>query len=263
MSDQQEIKNRRKARIFTVVFHVILFALFAFVGLTYQDPPPEEGIAINFGYDEQGSGDTESSPREEDPTPVQTPVETSNTVDETATQEMVDAPVVKADPKKKDPEKVVEEPKKVEEPKPTASQALQDRLKAAREAQGSGQGVTQGGGDQGDPNGDKNVNNYTGSGGTGTSGNYRLGNRAALSRPKPVYDCSDEGRVVVKVYVDRNGKVLRAEPGAAIKDGPSTNTTSSCLLDKAKDAALRTTWQGDQTAQEQQVGYIIYNFSKT
>ncbi len=41
----------------TIVFHVLLILLFLLTGLTYMDPPPEEeGILINFGVDNQGSG---------------------------------------------------------------------------------------------------------------------------------------------------------------------------------------------------------------
>ena len=50
--------NRNKARIGTIVFHALLLLWFAFYGLTYQDPPPEEGIAINFGYQDDGLGNT-------------------------------------------------------------------------------------------------------------------------------------------------------------------------------------------------------------
>jgi hypothetical protein len=35
---------------------VILFILFFYLGLTSLDPPPENGIAINFGTTEFGSG---------------------------------------------------------------------------------------------------------------------------------------------------------------------------------------------------------------
>ena len=45
-----ENTNRNKARTWTIVIHVLLLLWFAFTGLKYQDPPPEEGIAINFGY---------------------------------------------------------------------------------------------------------------------------------------------------------------------------------------------------------------------
>ena len=46
-----EQRNKNKAKVWTVVVHILLMLWFAFYGLTYQDPPPEEGIAINFVYD--------------------------------------------------------------------------------------------------------------------------------------------------------------------------------------------------------------------
>jgi hypothetical protein len=36
---------------------VIMFILFFYLGLTLFDPPPENGIAINFGTTEFGSGE--------------------------------------------------------------------------------------------------------------------------------------------------------------------------------------------------------------
>ena len=47
-----EQRNKNKAKVWTVIVHLLLMLWFAFYGLTYQDPPPEEGIAINFGYEE-------------------------------------------------------------------------------------------------------------------------------------------------------------------------------------------------------------------
>ncbi len=250
--------DKRNGRIGTIVFHAGLLILFLFVGLGYQDPPPEDGIEINFGYDDVGGGNTESAQMTQPQTqPQQTNESTPTEVDEVATQESVDAPAVTTEE-----ESNPEPPKEEVEPDPTPSDRLNSALQSTRNGEGAGEGETEGGGDQGDPNGDPNSDSRVGTGGSGGSGNYRLGGRNALERPMPNYDCSDEGRVVVKVYVDRRGNVTRAEPGDAITNGPATNTFSSCLFDRAKQAALRTKWQGDVNAPEEQVGYIIYNFQK-
>ena len=253
-----EEKNKRRGLFATILYHVLLVILFVFVGLTYQDPPPEDGIAINFGYEDDGSGNTTQS------APQQSQPQTTEAVEEeVATQEVEEAPSVNTEkPKEKPVEKPKEEPK--EEPKPQPDPRLQGALDKTKnqEGQGQGEGETNGGGDQGDPNGDRNSPNRNGNGGTGNSGDYRLGNRKALERPKPIYDCPDEGRVVVKVYVNRNGQVISAVPGEKIPSGPASTTSSSCLYDRAKSAALKTTWQGDPSAPDRQVGYIIYNFTK-
>ena len=111
-------------------------------------------------------------------------------------------------------------------------------------------------GDKGKETGDPNASGYYGIGGDGSGGNYRLGNRRALTRPIPEYDCNEEGKVVVTISVDQSGKVISAQPGAK-----GTTNSASCLLSRAKEAALRTKFNADSNAPSKQVGLIIYNFS--
>ena len=111
-------------------------------------------------------------------------------------------------------------------------------------------------GDRGKETGDPNASGYYGIGGDGSGGNYRLGNRRALTRPIPEYDCNEEGKVVVTISVDQSGKVISAQPNAK-----GTTNSASCLLSRAKEAALRTKFNADSNAPSKQVGLIIYNFS--
>ena len=253
--ERDQKRSQRAGWIVTGLFHVAVLVLFAFYGLTYQDPPPEEGISLDFGYEEQGFGQTEQTATEPiPPTP-------SDPTDASAVTQDVEATDVSVDDKPKT--KPVEKPKPTEtkplEPtKPQPSNRLTSSLnKLKTTGTGSGSGTTAGGGDQGDPNGTPNGGAGGSGQGTQGTGDYRLGNRSPTSRPRPVYDCEDEGRVVVKVYVDRNGNVVSAEPGA----GGST-TGSTCLFDRARQAALRTKWAADPNALETQVGTIIYRFEK-
>ncbi|KAF2513410.1 energy transducer TonB [Flavobacterium foetidum] len=93
-------------------------------------------------------------------------------------------------------------------------------------------------------------------GGSGGGSGYSLGNRKALSKPAPKYTCNEEGRVVVEVTVDQNGKTISVTPG--IK---GTTNTAKCLLDQARIAAMNTKWESDSDAPAKQIGKIIYNFS--
>jgi len=111
-------------------------------------------------------------------------------------------------------------------------------------------------GDKGKVTGDPNASGYYGVGGDGSGGNYRLGNRNALNRPKPDYPCNEEGKVVVTIYVDQSGKVVSAVPGAK-----GTTNSANCLLTEAKAAALKTKFNQDSKAPPKQKGAIIYNFS--
>lgn len=113
-------------------------------------------------------------------------------------------------------------------------------------------------GDKGKEEGDPNSKGYYGNSGTGSGGNYQLGDRAPLSKPKPDYLCNEEGKVVVSIAVDRSGKVISAQPGVR-----GTTNNAQCLLDQAKIAAMKTRWEGDSNAPEKQLGKIIYNFKLT
>jgi outer membrane biosynthesis protein TonB len=124
---------------------------------------------------------------------------------------------------------------------------------------GSGGGT---GGGNGTGNGIGTGSGYgSGSGGGSGSGSgggtgYSLGNRKAVSKPAPKYTCNEQGKVVVEVSVDRNGRTINAVAG--IK---GTTNTASCLLEQAKIAAMNTRWDASNDAPEKQVGKIVYNFN--
>ena len=89
-----------------------------------------------------------------------------------------------------------------------------------------------------------------------TGKNYNLIGRLPLSRPLPAYICQKQGKVIVSIKVNRDGKVIDATAGIN-----GSTTKAKCLLKQAKKAALKTTWQPSQDAPEVQDGEIIYNFS--
>ena len=116
------------------------------------------------------------------------------------------------------------------------------------------------GGSGGGTGGGHGTGNGTGIGagsgsGTGGGNGYSLAGRKATSRPAPNNNCNEDGTIVVRVTVDRNGNVISATPG--IKG--STNS-SSCLKNIAKDAAMRTKWEPKASAAAEQIGQIVYNF---
>ena len=119
-----------------------------------------------------------------------------------------------------------------------------------------GEGDDNQAGDKGKSTGDPNASGYYGNSGTGSGGNYRLGNRKAVIMPKPDYDCNEEGRVFVEISVDNSGSVVKATPGVK-----GTTNSAACLLQRAKEAALKTKFNADTKAPTKQVGTIIYNFT--
>jgi len=268
--------KKKSAVLTSLILALFLLSLFIF-GLSYFDPPKEYGMAVNFGTSNVGRGKTPTKdvPKTlpNKPKPVKkalkTKVKTAKTPvkEKVLTQDKIDAPVIakktvkkpkKATPKKK---KIV---KKKTPPQPKPDKTTTDILSKlingpknkAKAKKGEGTDVKPG--NKGQKEGDLNTKSYYGKGGKGGGGSYNLGNRRPLDTPKPLYECDEEGRVVVSIEVNPNGRVISAKAGVK-----GSTTSAPCLLLRAKEAALKTTWQADASAPSKQIGSIIYNFSLT
>lgn len=270
-----DTEHKKKSMKITVILYSLLILLLFFVGMEYLDPPPENGIAVNFGTTETGRGNIQpteaikSAPKVTTPPPVSEPE--SDVKEDVVTQNSEDAPVIKKEEKKeiKKETPVKEEPKKetpkepVPDPEPTPDKSTTDALSNLINGPKS-DGTSKGGegddgtpGDKGDPNGDPNAQSYYGTGkGLDGDGNYQLGGRKALNKEKFVQDCNESGTVVVSIEVDRNGRVISATPGVR-----GTTNNSRCLLEPAKRAALATRFNADDKAPSKQIGKIVYRFS--
>lgn len=292
-------KSEKKSLFLTSIISVVLIFVLFFFGLTYMDPPEENGIAVNFGTSAVGSGttqpkepvktaptkettpkqdetadqqeetaeETQSSTEEQDQKAItqeeESPV-TSEEKEETKTKESPteeqEAEEAEKKQESKAEEKTEEEEEEETEPQPekSTSDALNNVLNGEQQEgkEQKGEGNDQQGGDKGDPSGNRKASSYYGQGkGLDGDGNYRLGGRKALNKKKYVQDCNESGTVVVKIRVNRQGEVVRAEAGVK-----GTTNTSNCLLEPAKRAALDTQFNGDSQAPSIQTGYIIYEF---
>ncbi|KAF2516920.1 energy transducer TonB [Flavobacterium salilacus subsp. salilacus] len=258
-------EKRRKAFAITAgIFAILLFLCFI-LGLTYMDPPPENGIAINFGTTDMGMGDIQpTEPIQSAPQPAEsTPSDPTPAVDDVLTQDIDDTPVITKE-KPKEQKKPKEEPVKPKpEPAPTPSKTTTDALssilngpKSDGKATG-GQGNSNQAGDEGRVDGTLGGSYGNGSGSKGTgNGKYNLAGRKALALPNPKYTCNEQGVVVVQIAVDKSGKVISATPGAR-----GTTNTAKCLQDQAKAAAMNAKFDEGDT--DKQVGTIVYNFKLT
>lgn len=283
--------KRKSAALTSVIMSILLVALF-FIGLTYLDPPEEYGIAVNFGTSDVGMGNVqpkepvrsapvaetvEQSVPEEVVSPSEPDVqeEVTDKAEEVLTQESEEAIAIQKqlEAKKKADEAARKERERLERIERERQEEIA-RQKAEEDAKrkkldaliggvSNSDGTATGGegndnvaGDKGKVTGDPNASGYYGNGGGGSGGDYNLGNRKPLTRPKPDYICNEEGLVVVSIEVDVNGRVIKATPGVK----GSTNT-AACLLSQAKEAALKTKWQADPNAPSKQFGTIKYRFS--
>lgn len=260
-----ETPEEKKSFTITSVIFVILFLLFAIFGLTYMDPPPENGIAVNFGTSETGSGEiqptepVQMSPDQAQSEPVPAEEDDVLTQDEeapvTLPKKEVKKPVVK--PAETKP---VVKPTETKPTKPNNS-ALNSIIKGPKQdgTSQSGHGDDAEGGDKGNPNGSLYANSFYGSGsgdgiGTGKGTGWGLAGRKLAGNSKKVQDCNESGKVVVKIWVNRQGNVIKAERSQG------TTNTNPCLVNPALETAKTFKWQPDANAPETQIGFVVVNF---
>jgi periplasmic protein TonB len=259
-----ETEHEKKSFAITSVIMALILLLCLYWGLTYLDPPPENGIAVNFGTTDFGSGNVNTTETVQTaPQQTQASSDPTPTKEEVLTQEDVDAAVINQT-KKPTPVKEVKEttkPKPVEAPKP--SQQTTDALSSILSGPKTdgkatdGDGNTNQAGNQGKPDGSIYAPSYYGSGaGTGSgSGRWGLGGRTLSNSGKVVPNCNDEGTIVVQINVNRSGVVTNASFSAR-----GSNTSSKCLQEAAIATAYKYRWQPDSNAPDNQVGFIVINF---
>lgn len=253
--NNNENNIRTRAIIATIVFHVLVVVALLFLALRTPLPlPGEEGVEVSLGNSETGSGLVQ--PEELTPVQKSEPEMSEPEPREIITQELEETPAIEEKKPDKKPEKeaVKEEPKVVkEEPKvnPRALYSPDSKAKADAGTQGSGTDQA----DQGKETGSNTSTNPTGNSPSGNGISYNLSGRGSVSLPKPAYESMEQGKVVVKIWVDQQGMVTRAQAGVK-----GTTITDQNLQNVARDAALKAVFTPDPKAAEVQTGTITYNF---
>jgi len=281
---------KRKGIFWSAIAHVVFFLLLFIITFTVNKPMPvqaEEGLLVNFGFDETGDGLFEPVPSQVPPPPQpKSAAEKAPADDNIATQDFEEAPEAKkseptAEEKKRREDAIATEKKRRDdaeterirvekenaerirkEEEQKKLNAISNRTKNAfgnpgnTGTSGTSEGIAGGKGNQGVPEGTPGVRNYGPGGGNGnTVASATLANRVAQSLPLPVYDYQGEGTVVVDVTVDKSGTVTKAVPGVK-----GSTTLDQYLLKVAKEAALKAKFDNNPNAPEIQMGQITYIF---
>lgn len=234
----RENQNKAIAIAITVAVHAVVVVLLLYLALTTPLPlPGEAGVEVNLGMYNQGMG-VQQQPKPKPTVNIPKP-QPQQPKEETVTQDTEEAPALE-EPK----------PKKKEEPK-VNERALYKPSKTTEQA--TSQGITHTPGDQGIPNGTHDVDNYEGQGGTGGGTSYSLGGRGAkqISSPKEE-DIIEEGVIVVDIWVDRDGRVQRAQVGKG------TTISNASMRSLTLNAAKNSVFEPDKNAAELQKGTITY-----
>lgn len=84
---------------------------------------------------------------------------------------------------------------------------------------------------------------------------FGLNGRTLESNGSVKPECDEQGKVVVRISVNKFGNVIKAEAGVK----GSTNV-HPCLLEPAEKTALLHKWFPDDNAPEFQIGFVVVNF---
>ena len=253
-------EDEKKAAIGTVVFHLLLLLCFIFLGMSIPMPlPEEEGMTINFGTSESGSGNVQPQDVSEQitkPNPVQN--QPSKAAAETTKGDVEEnlksqdfQETANVDSKSVKSESTSTEEAKEETRKPDLSKLYPGKKKTNATSDGN----TGGTGDQGKKEGSFDSNNRTG-GAFGNGSSYALGGRSLKQAPSISNNFKETGKIVVEIIVDRNGKVVSARPG--VKGTTISNKTQQ---EQARLAAMRTKFSSNPDAPAHQKGNITFNYS--
>jgi len=239
-------EHRKEALIGTVLLHAALAAVLFFTVFKGPDPPLDamggDGVELNYGVDEAGSGDVQSmatvndSKNREDsrppasnpdprptPQPAATPVPQQAAEARTITSDAEESPVTAPPVEKPAPapkEEVRETPKPAERPRTLytpkgSANGGGNGVNGTSNAQtGNNNGDRPGAvGDQGDPNGSldaKALYGQPGSGGSGSSpgsGGLEMSGWAFVNRPTAPAIDDNSGFVRFKIKVNADGEV--------------------------------------------------------
>jgi hypothetical protein len=279
-------RKNQKAGLYTLLICGTLFVLLFLISWTLPFNPPvpvEEGLEVNLGNNDQGSGTDQpylpNDPSKTDREKYTTPKTMAATKEplkdvETDDKDPEPAPAVKTPPVTKpnatkipDKDLTVKATHKTVQPavNPTPVPPKPKAVFHGVNGDGSGgndddnykqggnQGIAGSKGDQGKPGGDPNSTNYKGGGhGNGIAISQGLVGRHIQSTPRFTDEFNENAKVAIYVHVDASGLVISAEYQA------HGSTTSDATL---KEIAIRKAHQVKfNSGTEESSGTLIFNF---
>lgn len=252
----EEKKNKIRGIVGTIVFHVaILVALLLLALRTPLPLPGEEGVEVSLGYAEVGAGLTQ--PKEIKPVQEVQPVAPQPEPKEIITQDIEETPVIEEliPDEVIEPEEIVEDVPEPPKEEPVINpDALYTPHKTDQDESGT-EGDDEELRDRGRESGTPDSRKPDGVTGQGEGVSFNLEGRGSIHLPKPPYESQEQGRVVVRIWVNKQGKVIRVQTGVQ-----GTTITDQRLTRLAEEAARNASFTPDPNAPDQQVGTITYNF---
>ncbi|HEY8389192.1 MAG TPA: hypothetical protein VIK74_11335 [Parasegetibacter sp.] len=281
-------KRDSRAIIYSLISYTVLIMILLFVKWSMPAspvPPFEDGIEVNLGNSEFGSGDVQpmipgepSASDETSYTPPKTTTSNLTNVKDIDTDDSdPDAPEINKPVNTNKSNTVSDKPVSNKKSKPnnttvanpTPTPPTPKAVYKGGTGTGTGgnnadsysksnnQGVAGGNGDQGKPNGNPDSDSYTGNGGSGNSGVTIQGLTGRKFRSLPSFEdeFNESAKVAVDVKVDKAGNVIQATYQ------PRGSTTADAkmkeiAIQKAKQIKFNAVTSGDA----EQFGTLIFNF---
>ncbi|MDF2457118.1 MAG: outer rane transport energization protein TonB [Cytophagaceae bacterium] len=231
---QTDEKYNNKGLLISLAIHGALLLGFFFI-IVMKNPPDiplqedGSGVPINFGFDDFGMGDNNEQPSVEQA--VVTPIQQEQQEEVAKQAEADESEVVttteetpykiedkKEKKKVKETPKITEPVKDTKESKPAVTETKATPKLDKRNSMGNGDKDKAG--DQGKETGTLDSKNYYGTGNSGTGGDGTGGFGTGLnmsgwrwtSAPKVKDNSGESGKIVFKITVDEDGKILSAIP---------------------------------------------------
>ncbi len=248
-------KRERNAKItgilMTVVLHVCALVLVSFSGLKYLYPPPQEqSMLIDFSEEpeiitQQMQGREPLADEIDPEQPVELAQKSKSPTEadrENLTPETEPDPVGDVDVPAPEPEKPALDPRAAFPGMAKKDTSLTAGHAAAEASDSFKAGQARGNTDSGRTDGKPNAH---------VKGRNTVGNI-----PRPVYNVQESGIVVVDIWVDNYGNVVKAVPG-----GDGTTVLDKTLYAAARKAAMETHFNMSADAPAMQEGTITYFFN--
>jgi protein TonB len=238
-------EDNRKAVVGTIIVHILLILLLIFYKITTLDPPfPTKEIVMELDF--SGSEASGGAPSQ----PSQNTQQTASTAEDVATQD--DESPVTVTKGKTTTTKTTTKTTTTEDSKTTT----QDPKYTFGNVFGQG-GSGSGDGDK-DGDGKGSGDGLSGPGGTGKSGTGDGSGRDILYKPSPDNPIQETGVVIVRVWIDRTGKVVNA---VAQTSHPETRVTNSIHLTEAVKIAYKFRFSENTSGYERETKDIKINFT--
>ena len=248
----------------TVSFHGVMLLILWFTVLRTEIPEEEGGVMVNFGNVNAAVGTFE--PRSEEPARPTAPPPAPEPTPEPSeqdliTQDMEESVAIEEAKRKEEEERRKRqeeeaERKRREEERQRQERAIQNKVADAFFGKGDTHSDSQGDasegvGNQGSPfgNADRGQNDGVGYG-------WSLDGRTYNGKgdfPRPNYNIQEEGRIVIDITVNPQGKVISASIGKG------TNIDNATLRRDALSAARRVVFNSISSVNNQ-MGTITYNY---